>query len=303
MRSANRADPFYEAISAVRDALQGLLDESVDLESDTLPSADSPAMREISLQSEFVGEWGEEPVEHAHVLGVWKRALAVDCAQAMTRDLHEDPAPVFAYKVLSRAVIENAASAAWLLEPGIGIRLRIARGRNERLYSARQVLRLDGLPEELRMHSEEIVERIMRVGGQLGFSIVGNEWLEEHRPRFTARLRWMLGDDIGSIVANYYSAVAHGTQYGLASALMSVDSRASFGMRRAAIGLSSTDVNLALAISGLGLIRASSYERRLMGRDTPEWRAVCSAAAETFRAAMIPATGSEEEKPRSTTQE
>jgi len=60
--------------------------------------------------------------------------------------------------------------------------------------------------------------------------------------------------------------------------------------RRAAIGLSSTDVNLALAIAGLELIRAIDNERRLVGRDTPEWSARRSAALETFRAAMIPAT-------------
>lgn len=290
MRSAISGDPFYEAIATVRNALRDLLDESVDLKSGTLPSADSPAMSEISQQSEFVGEWGEEPVELAHVLGVWKRALAVDCAQAMIRDLHEDPAPVFAYKVLGRAVIENAASAAWLLEPGIGIRLRIARGRNERLYSARQILRLEWLPEEPRRHSEEIVERITRVAKQLGFSMTRKGWLEEDRPGFTALLRWILGDDLGATVANYYSAVTHGTQYGLASAVMSVESPAGLGMRRAAIGLSSSDVNLALAFAGLGLIRAASNERRLMGRDTPEWSASRSAALKTFRAAMIPAT-------------
>ena len=280
-------DPFYEAIAAVRDAVQTLI-EPVDLESSPLPNADSPGMREISQQSEYVGEWGAEPVEHTHFLGVWKRALAVDCAQAMIRDLHEDPAPVFAYKVLSRAVLENAASAAWLLEPGIGIRARIARGRNERLYSAHQILRLKWLPEERRRNSEEIIERITRVGGQLGFAITKNKFLEEDRPRFTALLRWILGDDLGATIANYYSAVAHGTQYGLASAIMSVEPPTGLGMRRAAIGLSPSDVNLALAVGGMGLIRASENERLLMGRETTEWSAIRSAALQAFRAALVP---------------
>jgi hypothetical protein len=104
-------------------------------------------------------------------------------------------------------------------------------------------------------------------------------------------LRWLLGDDLGATVANYYSAVAHGTQYGLASAVMSVESPTGLRMRRAAIGLSSSDVNLALATAGLGLIRAVEHERRLMGRFKAEWSASRSAALETFRAAMIPPAG------------
>ncbi len=142
-------DPFYEAIATVRDAVRDLI-ESVDLESSTLPDAEFPAMREISQQYEYVGEWGAEPVEHAHVLGVWKLGLAVDCAKAMIRDLHT------------------------------GIKLR-----------------------------------------------------------------------------------------------------------RAAIGLSSSDVNLALAVGGMGLIRAIENERVLMGRETEEWSAIRSAALEAFGAAMV----------------
>jgi len=282
-------DPFYEAIRQVRDAVHGLLDpvDSVNVDSAILPDADSPAMREISQQSEFEGDWGNEPVEHTHVLGVWKRTLATDCAHAMIRDLHEDPAPVFAYKVLSRAVIENAASAAWLLEPGIGIRLRIARGRNERLHSARQMLRLEWLPEEEKERSQQIVDTITRVGAQLGFSMTRRRWLEEDRPGFTALVRWVLGDDLGTTVASYLSAVAHGTQYGLASAVLSVESSVGLGKRRAAIGLSSNDVNLALATAGLSLIKASNHEHQLMGRESQNWTERRSAALEAFRAAVI----------------
>lgn len=284
------ADPFYEAISPARDALKKLAD-SMDSDPRLTPDATSPGMREIASQPDFRGDWGDEPVEHAHTIGVWKRVLAVDCAHAMVRDLHDDPAPVFAHKVLGRAVIENAASAAWILEPGIGIRLRIARGRNERLYSARQVLRLQWLPDQERARSQGIVDTITRVGSDLGFSITSQGWLEEDRPGFTALLRWMLGDDLGSTIANYYSAVTHGTQYGLASAVISVE-RTGLGLPRAAIGLSSGDVNLALGTAGLGLIRAIEHERQLMGRSVPDWETVRSDALETVKASILPPAGS-----------
>jgi hypothetical protein len=278
-------DPFYEAIAPVRDSLQRLID-SVSPESG-VPSAESRAMEEISLQSQFEGEWGAEPVEHAHFIGTWKRTLAVDCAKAMIRDLREDPAPVFAFKVLSRAVLENAASAAWLLDPRIAVRLRIARGRNERIYSAKQLLRLNWLPVEKRQHSEEIVETIRVVGKRLGFSVSANGWLEEDRPSFTGLLRWMLGDDLGSTIANYYSAVAHGTQYGLASAVIDFDvPTGPIGTRRVAIGLSSSDVNFAVAVAGMALIKAFESERELMGRDWPEWESSRDAALSIYRSAF-----------------
>lgn len=247
-------------------------------------------MREIASETEFQGEWGNEPIEHAHTIGVWKRVLAVDCAHAMVRDLYEDPAPVFAYKVLGRAVIENAAAAAWILEPGVGIRLRIARGRNERIYSAKQVLRLDWLPDQERVRSQLIVDTITRVGRELDFSVTRNGWLEEDRPGFTSLIRWTLGDDLGGTIANYYSAVAHGTQFGLASAVLSVE-RSGLGLPKAAIGLSSSDVNLALGTAGLGLIKAIEHERHLMGRSIPNWESIRSESLETFKASIFPSTG------------
>jgi hypothetical protein len=279
------ADPFYDAIAPVRESLQRLID-SAPLGSG-VPSADSRAMREISLQSQFEGEWGAEPVEHAHFIGAWKRLLAVDCAQAMVRDLYEDPAPVFATKVLSRSVLENAASASWLLDPGIDVRLRIARGRNERIYSAKQLLRLNSLPVEMRERSEKIVETIHAVGQQLGFSVNSNGWLEEDRPGFTRLLRWMLGDELGATIANYYSAVAHGTQYGLTSAVIDSDvPTGPSGTRRVAIGLSSSDVNSAMAIAGMALIKATESERELTGRDWPEWESSRDEALSVYRSVI-----------------
>ena len=90
------------------------------------------------------------------------------------------------------------------------------------------------------------------------------------------------GDDLGSTIAQYYSAVTHGTQYGLASAVISVE-RTGLGLPRAAIGLSSGDVNLALGTAGLGLIRAIEHERQLMGRFVPDWETVRSDALETVK--------------------
>ncbi len=250
------------------------------------PAAASPAMSEIARQPQFGGDWGDEPVEHAHTIGVWKRVLAVDCALAMVRDLHDDPAPVFAHKVLGRAVLENAASSAWILEPGIGIRRRIARGRNERLYSARQVLRLQWLPTEQLERSQRTIDTITRVGRDLGFSITNKGWLEEDRPGFTALLRWMLGDNLGSTIANYYSAVAHGTQYGIASAVMSVE-RTPLSVPVASIGLSAGDVNLAVGTAGLSLMRAIEFELHLLGRSDPDWEAVRSRTFDTLKASML----------------
>jgi hypothetical protein len=278
-------DPFYEAIAPVRDELQRLV-ELIDPAPSVLPSVESPAMKELDLERSFIGDWGTEPVNHAHVIGSWKRILAVDCAKAMIRDLHEDPPPLFAHKVLSRAVIENAASAAWILEPGVSIKQRIARGRNERIFSAKEVLRLPDLPDEQRTRSKTIIATIKRTARELGFSVTANGWIEEDRPRFTRLLQWMLSDDLGGMIANYYSAVAHGTQYGLSSAVLSAEPPTALGERRVMLGTAPHDVRFALAASALALIKGVSYEVELFGRDIPEWQQACGSALDAVNTAM-----------------
>ncbi|MEX1124491.1 MAG: hypothetical protein WD895_05310 [Acidimicrobiia bacterium] len=283
MTTAN--DPFYEAITPIRDVVQALID-LLDPEPAPLPHIDSPAMRELALERDFDGAWGNEAVHHAHVIGSWKRLLAVDCAKAMIRDLYEDPPPVFAHKVLSRAVIENAAAAAWILEPAISIRQRIGRGRNERIFSAKEVLRLPDLPEAQRIRSNTIIETIRQTARELGFSVTANGWIEEDRPRFTRLLRWLLTNDLGGMIANYYSAVAHGTQYGLASAVLSAEPPTAFGERRVTIGTFPHDVRFALSASGLALIKGVSYEIELFGRDIPEWEQACTTVLNVVEEAM-----------------
>jgi hypothetical protein len=104
-------------------------------------------------------------------------------------------------------------------------------------------------------------------------------WLEEDRPSFTGLLRWLLGDQLGGTLANYYSAVAHGTQLGLVSAVMAVEADpALVGPGRAVLGVSANDVNLALSASAMALIRCLDSERVLMGRNWSRWAATQSQA-------------------------
>jgi hypothetical protein len=166
------------------------------------------------------------------------------------------------------------------------LKLRIARGRNERLHSARQVLRIEWLPDDVRGQSEETVRVVKETAVRWGFKITTHDWIEEDRPSFTRLLRWMLGEDLGGTVANYYSAVTHGTQYGLASAVIDVVSSDHLGPPTAVIGLSSSDVSMALGVAGLGLIRAFESERLLMGRDWPHWDSVVSATLSAFESAF-----------------
>ncbi|GAF97467.1 unnamed protein product, partial [marine sediment metagenome] len=80
-------DPFFESIAEVRDAVTALL-QAARLDEPKPPDAASKAMQELATQETFVEEWGAGPVDHAYVVGAWKRGLAVDCAEAMIRDLH-----------------------------------------------------------------------------------------------------------------------------------------------------------------------------------------------------------------------
>ena len=261
-------DAFYATIGPTRDALVRLL-AITDPPGLSLPAAESEAMRELSQEVSCVEEWSDEPVRNSHVTGSLKRIMAVDCANAMVRDLQKDPRPLYAHNVLSRAILENAASAARIFEPGISVETRVARGFNEAIFSHQQTLLMTWLPEATQDSRKKLIEVIRDSAKRLELPIC-HGWISEERLGFTSLVRWLLGDELGTDVVRRLSAVTHGTRYGLMTPVAGVE-RSALGVSEVRFEASAADVNMAMGIAGSAIVQALENERRLNGWDWAGW--------------------------------
>jgi hypothetical protein len=295
-------DEAFEArIGPVREALAALLDASDQLSNERgwLPAADSPAMAELADGAQFKGSstWGD-PIQAAHN---WGQLLVVhtgDCARALVRELSQSAAPVYAQFVLARAVLEAAGRAWWLFEPGIGLRLRVARVINERIFGLHQQLRLP-LPEEYLARARERLNELFAEAARLGFGTVGGPradigYLEETRPGQTELVTNLLSADgdssLEAFVYGFFSAVAHGTTFGLTS---SVEANAPSaprtpGVTWGAVKTRSPDVVHVLAAVILGTREAQGRRNELFGWASESWEAAAREALQSVRQATGP---------------
>jgi hypothetical protein len=266
-------DPFYAATEPARSAFEAILNAAL-VGRGVSPEVDSLAMSEIASQPQFSGGWGPTPVEYAYSMGALKRANAVDCSRAVLRITANDPAPIFAHAVLARSVLENAASAYWLLERDIGVEERIRRVLNERLYSERQKIESGILKDDELERARATIESILSEAQSRGWASSGrdrNRYLgAEGRPGFRALVKRVLQSaELGAAFYSFYSAITHGTQYGLAQ---SFDRDAVDRVRMIApLKVGPVDVIQAVGACIIAMSTSLEAERALKGWDWPDW--------------------------------
>jgi hypothetical protein len=285
------AEAFEAHIGPVREALAALLDASDQLreERGSLPAADSQAMAELAAGAQFKGSstWGD-PVHAAHNLGQLLVVHTGDCARALVRELSQSATPVYAHVVLARASLEAASRAWWLFEPGIGLRLRVARVINDRIFGLSQQGRLP-LPEEYRAQARERLNELFAEAARLGFRTVRDprtdlRYLEEKRPGQTELVKnlWRADGDssLGALVYGFFSAVAHGTTFGLTSSVEANAPNAprTPGVTWGAVKTRSLEVVHVLAAVILGTREAQGRRNELFGWASQSWNAVATEA-------------------------
>ena len=217
------------------DALREVLDTTVRLvlpcyQVDRLdPAPGSQAAAELHSTERNAEDqpWGERPVRTALVAAKMSCLIAASQAQAISQLLRASPSssPV---EVLSRAVIEAASQALWLLEPRLGARRRVARLQALRLASAVEARRTAvalGTGQEPSGYSETedkvrayskylgIAEPVLeRVKGRRGPVAVCEG---EAVPGYTERAKVLLDLFDDASAYNLYAGVAHGKLYAL----------------------------------------------------------------------------------------
>jgi hypothetical protein len=275
---------FEEHIAPLRDSLDRLLDltEATAERWGQMPSAESPAMREIANEAPYNGPepWGDQPVQSTFNTAGLQIAGAIDCARAIITLLRADRTPIFSHTVLARACLEHAGLVWLLLEPAIGVERRIARGMNERLFALHQQKRLP-LDEEEQGEKRTRREALLDIGAGLGLDRVkgrNGEMLAEQRPSQTEVIRrlFTLPDEpkgLGEAVYGLYSAVAHGTSFGLTDSVTmdAPDLPTTPGVTWGAIYTSSGQVVSVLCAVTLGLGQSIDRRFKLYGWENPDW--------------------------------
>lgn len=188
------------------------------------PEAGSEAAAELgNTEAGPVGPWGDQPVRTAYALANAGITGVLDQLSALVI-LTQPVSPALATTVVSRSAIEIGSGVWWLMEPGIGVRARVARCGAEEMRSAlrakQAATKLGGGPD-LQDYIDQNVRVRARLDG-LGLAIVGNGFTPsvegEEQGDATALTTECLGELLGapsSVIYHVYSAVSHGTQYGL----------------------------------------------------------------------------------------
>lgn len=273
---------FHAAVEPLRSALLDFTAKTAELRerAGSTPFTNSQGMSELAGQARYAGNdaWGEAPIEEAITSSCLLLAVAEDLIRSLGRLYDGGLPPVFGHLVLTRAVLEASARAAWLADPTIGGKIRVARVISERLFSINEAGRLPGAPST-DARRDAVIDEARR----LGFVVVepkrrGTAYsLEAARPGNTQAVRRLFSrnQDFGEMIYGYYCAVAHSTIYGLAKNLIAdVDQRRGVrqGFVTVGFGSNSGDALNTLSVAGLGYMEGAFRLVELCGWATDDWR-------------------------------
>lgn len=292
--AASSIRAFFANTAPSRQALTDLIHAAITMRQrrSFLPEASSVAMAELNAEAGFRGSWGNEPVRQVHNAGEMLIAAAEESIECGCRLLSQEPLPVFGHIVLARAALEACGRAQWLYEPEIDVRRRVARGMTERLYSLEAQARLaDEVGDHTRIETRR--RSILNEAARQGFTIKGKKLTAIGEPRLgaTETVEHALGDGsdpaLGRVLFGYFSAVSHGTVYGLVQSMDVV--RSEEPLRPDTIGHLKTDsgaVNSVVAAMVLAYIEVVERERKLFGWQDDQWATAVIRALTAVRRAL-----------------
>ncbi|WP_164710473.1 hypothetical protein [Euzebya pacifica] len=203
-----------EALRPVRHVLQSTSNFITNfLELTKRPTDDSPAGIASPTMEGFATEWIGQPAVFTYSAGTMPLVVANQHLGALA-DLMHPPLKPLVDKGLIRVVLDNAARAWWLWDPGIDPRERHRRALNERIYSLREAAKL---ARELGVDdgAEAGVEEVYRHARANGYE--AKQFVGSGRPTATDLIRKMNAGSRQPAAMAYYrsgSAIIHGVAWG-----------------------------------------------------------------------------------------
>src|SRR5215218_6387160 len=218
--------PVRERLQYVHDLLDQVIQGAVALDiSNPAHAAPLPAVRPLFIELDQgralngPGPWSPNPVAFATMRAEGHLLAAEDHLRGL-RAVLADGSAVQAALSMSRAVLEAAARAWWLLDPGIDARARVARGMTERLAELSQRIRSGGQLEGPSIKTAVREQATILAGArQHGFPVVAKgvaTAVGERSPASSELVRRMFcgpdrpGGQLGRLVYAEMSSAVHG---------------------------------------------------------------------------------------------
>lgn len=244
-----------------------------------LPAADSSAMRELAAETDWATDDWSQPAFNAHSYGhMLVYALAEHLAAYAAVVEVGNVGPAYAHAPSARAIMEIAPTAAWLMEPGIGVEARIKRSIAYRLTSSNQAGRLQHI-DSAREHATASRQATVDyatiqgwvVAEQSGRVSIGSEAVPNPATSFTNYAIGTRAVDLDRALWNVLSALQHGTWYALSDGLGERMRTDPFDDRigAAPIVVSGQHLTVVGLMCWFGCRAAYETQRELMGWEQP----------------------------------
>jgi hypothetical protein len=248
----------------------------------------SEAAGEVEHEPEFTDDWAKAPVHHVLLMAIQAIHMADDHLAAMaaaTRSEHV----LFAPLTLTRTVLAACGSAYYLLEPGIGVRVRLARGWTQQLLAYTELMAMFGDDPQSRgfIRAQARRQAIKASAERHGFRVTaprwkpGNahasRWYIETKPRPETQL---IGDvlaasgQVGVTLWRYTSAFVHAQPHAIPFMLMGDALPVRPGVAQAAVGTGLDRVLLYTTGAALAVDAVIARAAELFGKATDDWQSV-----------------------------
>lgn len=195
------------------------------------PEPGSPAYQEMHNNTESGpgGPWKPDDVYPAYSMALGILIPAADQLLCSECHLYRDPMALYGYQVVGRALAESSAKAWWMMQPGIPLRIRMARLYNERWENCEEIRKAAVLVGEDATATTTRTLKLRAEGALLGLDEQFEKKKDGSQGRF---IGYVEGRSPGStkLVDRYFkaldsphgevwyrtmSAICHGTAYGL----------------------------------------------------------------------------------------
>ncbi len=270
---------FLQILQPACSTLDELLDAGEELRCERhFPEADSIGMAELEQEARFAGDWNAEPVRHAHLMPGLHFVVAEDSGRSIPSLFRDGRVPVFAPAVLGRATLEACARAFWLLEPSVGVEVRIARSvaADVRSLSRRLEMPREADPDRAKVEADR---RRLEAGAK-------ERGLVAKVPHYTDVIEHLFNvglpreTEVGATVAKWWAGISHGEFYALRPSLGAEDSVYDpvMGTHSVPIQVTSEGIEQVIALVMLGYIAAVEAQSALFGWRTARFDTAKDAA-------------------------
>ena len=289
-----------EGLAPLADLLDRLAGAAEPLLLTVVPLDGSPAMAEFAGEAPFRSPRWDTPLMNATSFASMAGYAAIDATRAYAHLLRHPRLLVWAPMINARAGLEAAATAFWLIEPGIAVEQRVQRGLAYRLHNARGQQRAPEGLTAARDAGNAAVQIIREVAGVNGWTIsgrkqpqakVGDEELPRPREGIRTLLSYRQGPERGAVADVswwYYSGLTHAAPYALGQAIDRDGARPTGvgGLSEAALMTDGTVFVVAAVTLGHGLANLTEAHATRLGLDSRDIVAIDAELTEQVAALL-----------------